>query len=173
VSAQADLIELGFPAPFLSFPKGATTGAFENTIPFTPETLADLNSKNLVVGGETIKWEFMEGDALRGHYVTRANFQAKKALEAAVEMAEKAAQEERRSGSGSGGGRGRGGGRGGAGRGGRGGDRGGRGGSRGGGRGGKKNDRSRENEEKKAAASERVSLTFAFLLFFLVRLLEG
>ncbi|CED85301.1 FOG: RRM domain [Phaffia rhodozyma] len=131
---KADLVTAGFTSPFISFPKGTTGGAFENSAEaFTPESLAALQARDIVVGGQKIQWSFLEGDDLRAHYVSRANFQGKKALEAVTQAGTSSSSRS-----------------GGSGRGGRGGARGGRGGGRGGKGGNRPGDRNSERAEKVA-----------------------
>lgn len=149
-STQEELIKLGFANPFMALPKDAAHGSFENpTFPFTAESVAELNSKKVQMNGQPLTFSIVEGDAVRTHYLARANFAAKRALEEAKSKGTSNAR--------SGGGRG--------GRGGRGGGRGGRGGQNGGGggRGGRKDggngkmDVDAKKEEVKEEAKPRVS----------------
>lgn len=132
----------------MALPKDATHGSFENpTFPFTAESVAELNSKKVQMNGQPLTFSIVEGDAVRTHYLARANFAAKRALEEAKSKGTSNAR--------SGGGRG--------GRGGRGGGRGGRGGQNGGGRGGRKDggngkmDVDAKKEEVKEEVKPRVS----------------
>lgn len=149
-STQEELIKLGFANPFMALPKDAAHGSFENpTFPFTAESVAELNSKKVQMNGQPLTFSIVEGDAVRTHYLARANFAAKRALEEAKSKGTSNAR--------SGGGRG--------GRGGRGGGRGGRGGQNGGGggRGGRKDggngkmDVDAKKEEVKEEVKPRVS----------------
>jgi len=141
---QETLIGLGYQAPFMAIPKDAAAGSFEHSAaPFTPESVAELNAKKIEMNGQPLTFEIVEGDDLRNHYLARANFQAKRAVEDAKSKGTSSS-------GGRGGGRG---GRGGRGGGGRGGGRGGRGGNNGG-RGGKKDDGDKMDTDAKPPAAE-------------------
>ncbi|CAO1613455.1 unnamed protein product [Jaminaea pallidilutea] len=136
---------------FVDFPSGAVSGAVGFKEPLTDDQLAQIQAKNIEVGGKPIVWARVGEDKAKQFYVDRANFRAKVLLDH---------REQENAGRGFGAG-GRGAGRGG--RGGRG-NRGGRGSGRGGrGRGsdfrGRDDNQNRGGEKRKRQADEDSSGT--------------
>lgn len=58
---KADVIAVGYEAPFISYPKGTTGGTFSLPRAFTQDDLTKLNDAKIAVGGKAITWSFMEG----------------------------------------------------------------------------------------------------------------